>query len=131
MRTCVLLSFCLLLFCCKDSTSKESLSTEIKDIDISEVLKYMNENKNFVLLDVRTAVETKEGKITSDATEIDFYGDNFREEIRKLDKTKTYLVYCRSGKRSSSSQKIMVEEGFEKVYNILGGYLAWEEQNSN
>jgi len=89
----------------------------------------MKENKNFVLLDVRTPEETEQGKITSEAVEIDFYGDNFREELLKLDKTKTYIVYCRSGKRSKNSQKIMADEGFEKVYNILGGYMAWEDQN--
>ena len=129
MRTCLVISLIFLLFCCKNSSSKNTDTSQIKDINISEALSYMKENKNFVLLDVRTPEETEQGKITSEAMEIDFYGDNFREELLKLDKTKTYIVYCRSGKRSKNSQKIMADEGFEKVYNILGGYMAWEDQN--
>jgi rhodanese-related sulfurtransferase len=77
-----------------------------------------------VVLDVRTPEETAEGMIAG-AIAIDYEADNFETEVDKLDKNKTYLVYCRSGSRSSEAGDIMVQKGFKHVFNLKGGYIAW------
>ena len=81
-----------------------------------------------VILDVRTPGETAAGMIEG-AVEIDFRGDNFKDQISALDKDKTYLVYCKSGGRSASACEIMQEMGFEKLYNLDGGYTRWSAEN--
>ena len=48
------------------------------------------------------------------------------EELEKLDKSKKYYVYCRSGKRSSQACDIMNSIGFENTYNLEGGFMNWE-----
>lgn len=79
-----------------------------------------------VILDVRTEEEVEDGIIPG-AIHIDFYmGAGFLEEIDKLDKSKSYYVYCRSGNRSGQACALMNSRGFERAYNLKGGMLEWE-----
>ena len=97
-----------------------------KDINVNEFKALMN-NDNIVVLDVRTPEETAEG-IIKGAQEIDYKADGFEGQIDLLDKEKTYLVYCRSGGRSSKTTNMMAKKGFKNVYNLLGGYKAWSKE---
>ena len=78
--------------------------------------------KNPALIDVRTAGEFASGTISS-AKNIDLL-NNFTKQISKLDKSKEYFLFCRSGSRSAQACSIMAEQGF-KVYNLKGGIGAW------
>ncbi len=90
--------------------------------DWSEQLKSDN---NAVVLDVRTQEEVDMGMIPN-AVHIDIYkGQGFIDEVEKLDKTKNYYVYCRSGARSGQACSILNELGFKNAYNLDGGYNAW------
>lgn len=83
-------------------------------------------DKNAVILDVRTQDECNEG-IIANSINIDIYeGHAFIEKLGALDKSKTYYVYCRSGARSAKACEAMNELGFEKTYNLLGGFLQWD-----
>jgi len=81
---------------------------------------------DFVLLDVRTPEEFQEERLRG-AMDIDFLSDAFREELVKLDRGKTYLVYCRTGNRSNGALKVMREERFRDVYHLDGGITKWKE----
>ncbi len=115
-----------------ESKGNESLqqSTSTLNVTPKEAWKIIRENKanpRFVLLDVRTPKEFFAGHIAG-AVNIDFYSLSFNKELEKLDHSKTYLVYCRSGARSAAAQKVMFKMGFEKVTNMLGGILAWSKK---
>jgi rhodanese-related sulfurtransferase len=84
-------------------------------------------DKNTVVIDVRSPGETAQGKIPG-AKEMNLMGAGFKQQIAKLDKTKTYLVYCRSGNRSATACGMMAAEGIENLYNLSGGYSAWERK---
>ncbi len=99
----------------------------IIDIDI-EQFSELSKESNTVILDVRTPQEIAQGKIDG-AIEIDFLAPDFAKAIRQLDKKKAYLVYCRSGNRSTQACQVMEEEGFGKLYNMLGGYNAWSTRH--
>jgi rhodanese-related sulfurtransferase len=47
------------------------------------------------------------------------------QEIGKLDKGKSYYIYCRTGVRSANSCHLMKELGFAKTYNLIGGIVDW------
>ena len=100
----------------------------LQEINVEEAknLIQWNRDENFVILDVRTPEEIKEGKLGG-AVELDFYSDSFEEELSKLDRDKTYLLYCRSGNRSGQTADKMVEMGFKRLYNLDGGFTAWLE----
>lgn len=79
--------------------------------------------KNNVLLDVRTAGECQSGSLLG-AKNIDVMAGDFKTKIEKLDKSKTYFVFCRSGNRSGNAVSILEKSGF-KAYNLVGGIGAF------
>ena len=89
--------------------------------------KKVTETKDAVVLDVRTKAEVDQ-VIIPGATNIDYKIDNFEERIKKLDKNKTYFVYCKAGGRSSKTVDIMKTLGFTKLYELDGGFDAWKEE---
>lgn len=82
--------------------------------------------KDKIILDVRTAEEYKEGHL-SGATQIDYYGTDFKSQVSKLDRSKPVFVYCKGGGRSSSSCEILKDLGFKEVYNLQGGITDWKK----
>ena len=80
----------------------------------------------FVLLDVRTPREFAEERIAG-AVMIDYLSPGFRDEMAKLDREKTYLVYCRTGNRSKGALKVMRELGFRNVLHLASGITKWKE----
>ena len=98
-----------------------------KMINLSETewVKLHDESEESVIIDVRTDDEFSTGYIGG-AVNIDFYkGNEFISEIEKLDKSKSYFIYCRSGARSGQTCELMKQKGFKKVYNLKGGILGW------
>jgi rhodanese-related sulfurtransferase len=77
-----------------------------------------------VILDVRTKEEFEEGHIAN-AININVESDTFLSQIAKLDKSKTYAVYCRSGRRSADAVAKMSNEEFISLANLNGGVIDW------
>ncbi len=135
MKTSVFLTCLFLLNSCgADPTSQTDSSPDgpsagqpagYENIPPERFLNYPR-SENVIVLDVRTPAETTEGLLPG-AIEIDYKAPDFAERIAKLPKDKTYLVYCRSGRRSARACELMAEEGFENLYNLEGGYLAVPE----
>jgi phage shock protein E len=82
------------------------------------------QESDVIILDVRTKSEFNEGHIAN-SINIDFQSDTFLNEISKLDKSKTYAVYCRSGNRSGQAVSKMTNEEFISLYNLNGGVIDW------
>ena len=89
----------------------------VKTVTWQEVEDLEN-NNNFEVLDVRTDKEYEEGAF-NDCIHIPL--DDLRNRLNDLDKSITYLVYCRTGLRSYIACRILSQNGFE-VQNITGGY---------
>jgi len=82
------------------------------------------DKEDHIVLDVRGADELVEGSIDGYQM-INMFDVSFKSEIEKLDQSKSYLVYCRSGNRSGSACGFMSSLGFENLYNLSGGIIAW------
>ncbi len=107
---------------------KETSTQIIEDItpqEASALIQSNQSNPDFVIIDVRTPQEFADGHIEN-AINLDYYSETFRDELSKLDKNKTYLIYCRSGNRSGKALDMMEELGFREVYNMSGGIIEWE-----
>lgn len=89
---------------------------------------FRNEMKapDAVILDVRTPGELERGFIEG-AQNIDFNADDFNSRIDALDHNKPYYVYCLSGGRSGEAADYMRSHGFNKVYELKGGIMAWNK----
>lgn len=79
-----------------------------------------------VWIDVRTAAEIQEGFIEGTEVFADYNSGAFEQLVSTLDKSKTYVIYCRSGGRSASASDLMVKNGFKQVYNLSGGISSWD-----
>lgn len=97
------------------------------NLNLEDWKKQKESDAKNICLDVRTAEEYMEGNIEN-SINIDFYKSmDFMKFLDKLNKDENYFVYCRSGKRSDASCQIMKEFGFNNVFNLEGGFLAWSE----
>jgi len=96
----------------------------VENLDAKTFEKKLQEDNDAVLLDVRTPMENQMVRIP-DSLLIDINSPTFVQEIEKLDKTKTYFVYCRSGNRSYHAGNYMLKNGFQKVYNLESGIIGW------
>ncbi len=119
---------CLSIFCL--ATAIVVAQTRLKeDITCRKAMKLIqkhNRDTNFVILDVRTPEEFKNGHIEK-AIIIDFKSADFQDRISLLNKNKKYLVYCRGGGRSSKSIGVMKNLKFNKLYNLYEGYETWKK----
>lgn len=109
----------------QEANAPAQIIEHISPQDASTLIQENQNNPDFVILDVRTPEEFAEGYIEN-AINIDFYAETFRDDINRLDRSQTYLVYCRSGKRSASATQIMADLNFTEVYNLLGGIIDWK-----
>ena len=156
MKKCSLLLSSLLvslaiLTACNHSNSKDDGKHNQEDeilkdmVTIQEAKAIIEKNagnENFVLLDVRTNTEFKEGylvghlpEVDDDETDLfkkqrgvlqhDFYNTDFESWLSKLDKAKRYLVYCRTQVRSKAAFDKLKALGFKKIQYMHGGYTAW------
>ena len=114
----------LLVGCVSETTTSTQF---VKDVTAQEAMTIINENQDnpeFIIADVRTLAEFNDGHIEN-AVNIDFNSEAFRSEIGKLDRNNKYLVYCRSGNRSSGAVKLMLELEFTDVYHLYEGIIGW------
>jgi rhodanese-related sulfurtransferase len=115
----------LILAGCGTATETTTLEQNFDLVSAQEAFDLIQANRqSTVVLDVRTAEEFAEGHIGG-ATNIDFYGASFRDEIDALDKDTRYIIYCKSGNRTGQTTDIMRELGFVEVYDINGGIQSW------
>lgn len=113
----------LLVFISTFSFSQEI----IKNVDAATFKKMIDEKK-YILIDLRTADEIKsKGKIKG-ATELDFLDKNAEANIEKLDKKKSYLIYCAGGGRSADCADLMKKQGFKEVVNLEKGFGDWKNK---
>lgn len=94
----------------------------------SELITKNKGDSRFVILDIRTPREFKAGHLPNSIM-IDFYSNAFLDKIKQLDKTKTYLVYCRSGNRSGRSMRLFKKLSFQKVYHMNSGIIGWNSED--
>jgi rhodanese-related sulfurtransferase len=101
--------------------------TAISAKEAAELIDKHDEERGFVILDIRTPGEFKSGHL-AESVLIDFYSQTFAENLSRLNKEKTYLIYCRSGNRSSKSLEIFKKLKFQKVYHMASGIRSWQSE---
>ena len=95
-------------------------------IDSKEAYRLIKADANIAILDVRTAKEFADGHVAG-AVNIDVNQTDFAQKIDELDRSKTYIVYCRSGRRSRKAVGIMAAKGFKNLYNVSDGFAGWSK----
>jgi len=104
---------------------QEKIKTMIQHISTQAAHQTMGDHPETVVIDVRTPAEWQEGIIPGALT-INIMDPSFGNQVQKLDKSKSYIIVCRSGGRSLSACQTMSSMGFNKLSNMLGGMIAWQ-----
>mgnify|MGYP001179029219 FL=1 len=102
-----------------------SSNNEVKEISVDELHEKINNNDDFVLIDVRRDEEYNLSNI-SNARHIPL--DQLQDHIKSLDNSKEYVMQCRSGGRSAKATLMLQHEGFNNVSNLKGGLIEWSEK---
>ena len=124
MKMLSILSIVFLFFSCSTSSTTltaQTITKKVSKVEFSELMK----KSGAQLIDVRTSREFSNGFIEG-AKNIDYNGDSFEKQMKKLDKTKPVLVYCAAGGRSENAAELLQEWGFKEVYDLEGGYNGWK-----
>jgi phage shock protein E len=126
LRKSIILSFIVFFFSTaysQSNTADKASASKVMMISPQEFQSKLHSEKG-VIIDVRTPSEYKKGHL-KDARLLNIFDDTFEAEIDKLDKNKTYFVYCAVGGRSSEAAEMMQKKGFKLVYNMEGGINKW------
>jgi len=101
--------------------------TIIENVDAATFKKLIDEKKSY-LIDLRTDNELANKGFIKGATQIDYFKKDAEMVISKLDKSKTYLIYCAGGGRSGECADLMKKEGFTHVVNLEKGFDDWKKK---
>lgn len=96
----------------------------MKEISVLELKEKIDNNEDFQLIDVREDFEYEMSNLGG--TLIPLAG--IMIESDKIAKDKPVIVQCRSGKRSAIAIMQLEQKGFDNLYNLKGGILAWAEE---
>lgn len=104
------------------------IKAHLKNLEPSDFKTLMKQEKEAVLIDVRTPQEYGRSHF-EEAINISYFAEDLCDQLEALDKDKTYLIYCRSGRRSIRVGTLMRNSGFDpqRVFNLDGGLVAWKE----
>jgi rhodanese-related sulfurtransferase len=98
---------------------------DINEISVHELKFKLDNNENFVILDVRGYDEyadvNLEGSILIPLPELE-------SRLDELDKDVEYVVHCKLGGRSARAVALLQANGFENVVNLAGGITAWAQE---
>lgn len=102
-----------------EPAKQEESKAKFEDIDGAKALKMMEKEKDGIVIDVRDDKDYSAGHIPN---AINMFVDDLEGNLADIDgyKDKTVILYCNSGKKSGEAAKILVNNGFTKVYNAQG-----------
>ena len=87
----------------------------------------LQESDSAYIIDVRTSFENKRGHLP-EAININYLWFGFSDEADKLDRDKPVFLYCQTAHRSPLAAKKLHKMGFTQIYDLEGGFKAWEDQ---
>jgi rhodanese-related sulfurtransferase len=95
----------------------------MKEVTPLELKKMMDAHEDFQLIDVR---EEYEADICTIGGKLIPMGD-IMQHVDEIAKDKKVIVHCRSGKRSATVIQMLEPQGFNNLYNLKGGILAYAD----
>jgi rhodanese-related sulfurtransferase len=96
----------------------------VKELDVNTLQAYFDEGKKVRLLDVRGIGEMAQGMIPN-AEKLPLH--TLPARLNEIGNDELTVLYCRSGARSAQGVGYMAQQGFENVYNLRGGIIAWAQ----
>jgi rhodanese-related sulfurtransferase len=96
----------------------------MEEITVEELKRKIDSGEPFQLIDVRETFEYE----VSNLGGLNIPLSGIMIESDKIETDKPVIVQCRSGKRSAAAIMQLQSLGFDNLYNLEGGILAWKEK---
>ena len=104
----------------------KTLTQKFKEISPQDAVFLIN-NDAFIL-DIRESAELNQGVIKN-SEHISFTALKTSLDSIKKHQDRPTIVYCKSGARSTSASNILIDNNYNEVYSMKGGYDAWVSEN--
>jgi rhodanese-related sulfurtransferase len=118
----VLVVLAILTACGATTTISNTTSTS-KEITVAQLKNMLDQNENFLLLDVRTPAEFLQDGRVAQSTLIPL--QELEQRLNELPTDKPIVCICRSGNRSAAACDLLRSRGYEAI-NVAGGIRAWK-----
>ena len=128
MKRVILLLFVYSVTAGAQAPTETTAKAILRDISVPEAVAALKADQDVIIIDVRSAKEFKAGHLRN-ATHIGIKDKDFQTRLEKLDRNKSYLVYCHSGYRSGKTMKLLKKLGFTNVMHMKDGYRGWSKQH--
>jgi len=112
----------LLLFAGAAAGCGQSPAAAGVDVSVDEALRLW-QNKEAVIVDVRTPAEYREGHIPG---VVNIPLDELEKRKNEVPKDKKVVLICRTGNRSAEGTRLLRGSGFQNVFNSTGGMSTWK-----
>ncbi|SNR71306.1 rhodanese-like domain-containing protein [Lutibacter flavus] len=128
LKLSLLIFISVLSLNCNNSQSTKSKAQQGAIIKLSPK-EFKEKSQSQTIIDIRTPQEFAQGHIEG-AVNINYFDRSFLEQVSKFDKNKPIFIYCRSGSRTSSASKKMINQGFSEVADLQGGIMNWAKNKN-
>ncbi len=102
-----------------------SNSAVVTNLSAEDFKKLSAADKNGVIIDLRTNEELASKGFIKGAIQLDWLAKDNEAQVEKLDKNKTYYIYCAAGGRSGDCAEYMEKHKFKRVFNLEKGFSGW------
>lgn len=96
----------------------------MKEVTVTELKKMRDNKEDFQLIDVREPHEAAVAQIGGELIPM----GNVMDSLERISREKKVVIHCRSGARSGAIVQALEKQGFDNVYNLKGGILAWANE---
>ncbi len=110
-----------------NSFAQTTNSTVVTNLSSERFKAIIANDKDGVIIDLRTTDEINKGFIKG-SVQLNFLAKDAEQQIDKLDKNKTYYIYCAAGGRSADAAEYMESHGFKRIYNLEKGFSDWAKK---
>lgn len=94
----------------------------INEIEVAELASLKDAGESVRVIDIRQPAELSSGIIPG-AEALPMHTIPLR--MSELDREEKLIMVCRSGARSAQACMFLQQQGYDKVYNLRGGMMAW------
>jgi rhodanese-related sulfurtransferase len=114
---------CSVPFFGEKATIESTVDSSYPPVQVMELIK---QNKDLLIIDVRSPDELREGKIANSILipVMDIMAGNYT-----IPRDRPLLLYCATGGRSYAAMQILASKGYNEIYNLQGGISAWKQAN--
>ncbi len=104
-----------------------NLPADVPEVTAAELNTRLEDGDAPLLVDVREHFERRIADLPEHG-QVCIPTGEFMARIGEIDRNREVVIYCRSGHRSAWATRVLLDRGYNRVFNLKGGVLAWREE---